>query len=391
MTGGKAYWEDPTKVEIHGVVLQVEAEGREILLDVEALFPPGGGQEGDEGWVEIDGTKHAARAEKRGDHVAHVLDPPFRGNTGSKARVFVNMARRHALMRAHTAQHLFSAIALAKHDAHTVSVSIKPDEATIRVGRTLTWEALGSIMLVAWQAIASKKQVSSLILSKDEVAQRFHDTIRGAITDQDQARVIIIDDIDVTCCGGTHVCNTSDIGMMVITKTRKKSEFVVATGLVAFEHCTRASIEALQVQHDHDTQDSLASIMRRVSMERDRSSATVEDLLAMIVDLLVNDVTTTIHGVKVHELHGLPVPVKTILGRLKDLPAGHVLIIHEGDKTIHVVSSSQHIPANQLVERIKETAEGKGGGNPRVAQLLVERGEVDVYRAIKDLIEREGS
>ena len=215
-------------------MLAVDADG--IRLDRTVFYPQGGGQAGDAGVLVLDDGSELAIADTRkaknaeGRPTAAILHLPAPGQEALLARLApgmpvtarVDWARRHRLMRFHTATHLL---------CHLVpqlvnGCSITADSARLDFNMTdpLDKDALtaGIARLVAAGhavqigAITDEELDANPALVKSMSVQPPRGTGR--------IRTIRVGDaIDYQPCGGTHVANTSEIGTVVVTKIEKKS------------------------------------------------------------------------------------------------------------------------------------------------------------------------
>src|SRR4026209_2764396 len=102
------YQTDSYLQEFEANVLSVLSDERAIILDRTAFYPGGGGQPCDFGSLTIGGVIYPVqKVKKQSDDVLHFLG----GNdslpsAGSASRGTLDWARRHKLMRTHTAMHV---------------------------------------------------------------------------------------------------------------------------------------------------------------------------------------------------------------------------------------------------------------------------------------------
>ncbi len=210
-----------------------------IVLDRTVFYPLGGGQAGDAGTLTLaDGTAVAIADTRKGKDAegrptADIVHVPAPGQDAVLARLSAGMAvtaridwaRRHRLMRFHTATHLL---------CHLVPVpvngcSITPDYARMDLHLTdpLDKEVLtqGLARLVAESHPLTVGAITdaeldanpALVKSMSVAPPRGSGTVRTIrIGEGDRL-------IDLQPCGGTHVANTAEIGRVVITKIEKKS------------------------------------------------------------------------------------------------------------------------------------------------------------------------
>ncbi|WP_114972706.1 alanyl-tRNA editing protein [Rhodoferax ferrireducens] len=235
---------DAYLLECSATITAITPQG--IVLDRTVFYPLGGGQAGDAGVLVLaDGGEIAIVDTRKGktedgqsnDEIAHL--PPsellnqllnkeqtdaIRLAVGDTVTARIDWARRHRLMRFHTATHLL---------CHLVpqlvnGCSITPDYARLDFNMT---DALDKELLNAGLArlVAAAHPISVGAISDQEldanpalVKSMSVQPPRGS----GQIRTIRIGTevmIDFQPCGGTHVANTAEIGPVVVTKIEKKS------------------------------------------------------------------------------------------------------------------------------------------------------------------------
>ena len=210
-----------------------------IVLDRTVFYPLGGGQAGDAGTLTMaDGsTLHIADTRKgkdaEGRPTAAIVHLPAPGQqallaalaVGTPVSARIDWARRHRLMRFHTATHLL---------CHLVPVpvngcSITPDYARMDLHMTdpldkdLLTQGLARLVAEAHPltvgAISDAELDANpaLVKSMSVAPPRGSGTVRTIRIGNDTVL------IDLQPCGGTHVANTAEIGRVVVTKIEKKS------------------------------------------------------------------------------------------------------------------------------------------------------------------------
>ncbi|MDW5444650.1 alanyl-tRNA editing protein [Polaromonas sp. SM01] len=229
--------------ECSATVTAVTEQG--LVLDRTVFYPLGGGQAGDTGVLVLADGRELPIADTRKakddtgqftDAICHlpVLQDPADSvlevllHTGVKPgdaiMARIAWARRHRLMRFHTATHLL---------CHLVpqlvnGCSVTPDYARLDFNMTapLDKEALtaGLARLIAAAHAVSVGSISDAELDANPalVKSMSVQPPRGS----GQVRTIRIgttDLIDLQPCGGTHVANTAEIGAILVTKIEKKS------------------------------------------------------------------------------------------------------------------------------------------------------------------------
>ena len=232
---------DAYLTETPATVTAITPQG--IVLDRTVFYPLGGGQAGDSGVLVLaDGTNITIVDTRKGkaedgsftqdichlpspDKLTQLLNPEqTQLAVGATVTARIDWARRHRMMRFHTATHLLCHIVPQLVNG----CSITPDYARLDFNMT---DALDKEVLTA--------EITKLVAAA-------HPVTVGAITDAEldanpalvksmsvqpprgsgQIRTIRIGRdtlIDLQPCGGTHVANTAEIGAIIVTKIEKKS------------------------------------------------------------------------------------------------------------------------------------------------------------------------
>ena len=218
--------DDATLVECDAHVTQVDERG--VQLDRTVFYPHGGGQAGDRGELVLaDGRVIAIADTRKGERpgdIVHVLaNPEDRAALaiGAAVRARIDVERRRAHMRFHTATHLLCA--LIPHPVDGCSI-------------TSEYARLDFHMTDALDKVAIEAGLEQLVAEAHPVLQRWItdaelDANPGLVRSMSvqpprgsgRVRLLEIEGVDLQPCGGTHVANTAEIGALVVRKIEKKS------------------------------------------------------------------------------------------------------------------------------------------------------------------------
>ena len=219
--------EDASLTECEARVVAL-AEGG-VILDRTVFYPLGGGQAGDTGTLLGPGGRVLAVIDTRKSKqspgaVVHVVAADadlaaFAPGTALIARL--DIARRHAHMRFHTTTHLLCA--LVPHPVDGCSITRDYARLDFHMTEPLDKEALTAGIA---RLVAEAHPVRHRWISEDEL-----DANPGLVRSMSvqpprglgRIRVLEIEGVDLQPCGGTHVANTREIGVVVVTKIEKKS------------------------------------------------------------------------------------------------------------------------------------------------------------------------
>ena len=218
--------EDAALAECAAVVTAVDERG--VQLDRTVFYPHGGGQAGDRGALVLeDGRAIAVADTRKGEQpgaIVHVLADA--GDLaafvpGAKVHARIDVDRRRAHMRFHTATHLLCA--LIPHPVDGCSITAEYARLDFHMTDPLdkaTIEA-GLDRLVAEAHPVSQRWITDADLDANPglVRSMSVQPPRGT----GRVRLLEIEGVDLQPCGGTHVANTAEIGGLVVRKIEKKS------------------------------------------------------------------------------------------------------------------------------------------------------------------------
>ncbi len=223
--------EDSALRECQARLLRVDERG--VVLDRTVFYPLGGGQAGDAGDVLLpDGRMLAiadTRKSKEPGAEGEILHVPTSGQEellaallpGMQVQARLNWARRHALMRFHTATHLLCALLPYPVDGCSITESYA--RLDFHTDAPFDKEALtaGLNRLVAAAHAVSHSWITDEELDANPSLVRSMSVQPPRGTGR--VRVLRIEGVDLQPCGGTHVGNTAEIGGLTVTKIEKKS------------------------------------------------------------------------------------------------------------------------------------------------------------------------
>ena len=375
-----------------------------VITDKTVLFTEMGGQEGDSGTLNgsvISGTQ------KIGAATGHVIegDLPAVGDT---VTITLNRERRAPIEAHHSATHLlhWALHEVVSSDATQAGSSVSPDRLRFDFNsKALTPAQVSEIEDKVNASIQNADTVSWIEVPHSEVKERAD--IMQFFGDKygDLVRVVQIgggdntlDGFSMELCGGTHVRNTSDIGLFKI-----KSEGAIASGVRRIEAlCGPAAETYLAEQTALEAEEKTAALEKLakanealVALGKDvievAASASAEEVKASAVnaekalkkaqaagaaqmaDGLIADQNITENIVLSTE--GPAALLQELLNALKKVHFSQAafLIVDDGEK-LHLGAlcgedgNNQGHGAGNLIKELAPIAGGKGGGKPDMAR-----------------------
>lgn len=211
MPTDRLYYTDARLTEFAATVTAVD--GTRVRLDRSAFYPTSGGQQCDRGVL---GGVPVADVIDDGGDVTHVLGGPAAFAAGDTVFGTIDWARRFDHMQQHTGQHLLSALFEDLCRAPTMSVHFGDASCTLDVDGAISHDA----------AVKVEARANAVAAENRPVTVTFEDaaTATGLRKPSDRTgtlRIVAIDGIDRSACGGTHVRTTGEIGPVLVRRLEK--------------------------------------------------------------------------------------------------------------------------------------------------------------------------
>ncbi len=254
------YYDDPYQTKLRTRVVSVRSEENALWVEPEAtiVYPGGGGQQADRAVL---GGYTVSDIRQYG-HAAYRIDQNASLKEGDSIEIKIDGAFRYYNMQQHTGQHLISAV-LDKAGCPTESVHLGEHYTLVEVsGSYLPDQRMRVIEEECNQLIRSALPVKTYYLSADEASKI---PLRKIPPGHERLRIVQLGEIDYSACGGTHVRNSAEIGLCLITgreKIRGNQRLQVLFGRAAYAW-TRAARE-LEKELNQSLQCSPAEMPDRV-------------------------------------------------------------------------------------------------------------------------------
>ncbi|WP_321473169.1 alanine--tRNA ligase-related protein [uncultured Paludibaculum sp.] len=208
----RLYYTDSSLTSFEARLIRADAERTRVVLDRTAFYPDSGGQPRDYGT--LNGVELIDVVEEE-DGLVHVLAAPL--PSGDEVHGQVDAARRFDHMQQHSGQHLLSAVFDALFGYVTMSFHMGAEVSTIE---------LSTPAANAEQCAAAERRANELVFENRPLSVAFEDAaeaegLRKESKRQGTLRIVSIDGVDRSACGGTHVRHTGEIGPILLRKTEK--------------------------------------------------------------------------------------------------------------------------------------------------------------------------
>jgi alanyl-tRNA synthetase len=382
-----------------------------LFFDVTPFYGEAGGQTSDDGIVTRDSARATVTAvarikENLFSHTVKVEQGVFK--TGEMAHLVVDREKRRAVARNHTATHLLQFALRSVLGEHVKQSGSLVEKDRLRFDFThfqgMNSEEIARVEDMVNEKILDTIEVKTDLKSRDE-AIREGATALFEEKYGETVRVISIGDFSRELCGGTHVRNTGEIGSFSII-----GEGSLASGVRRIEAVTgkgavgrRRHIENMARSVARDLKTDLDTLEERVEAllgdldAREREIARLKD---EITRQRVEEAAKSAYEKDGAKIVSMFVPGATAddLRRVADIIREKlkscVVVVGTKDDTkgLLVAAVTKDLAgsfsAGGIIKSIVKKYDGKGGGNPQMAQGGVAADQVEqALTYVKELLE----
>jgi alanyl-tRNA synthetase len=220
------FYEDSYMKEFRGKIIKI-IKPKWVILDQTAFYPEGGGQIYDTGMLIIDGKKYNVKsAYKVNDVILHEIDEIDESFIGKEVIGKIDWNRRIRIMRHHTATHVLLCSIRKVLGDHIWQAGANKEETKARLDVThykkITEEEIEEIEKLANEIVLQNVPVKAIFIERDKAESKFgYSLYQGGVMGGRIIRVVSVGDYDHQACGGTHVSNTGEIGLIKIIKVER--------------------------------------------------------------------------------------------------------------------------------------------------------------------------
>ena len=296
-----------------------------------------------------------------GERIAHLLAAPL---IGERARGQIDWGRRFDHMQQHTGQHLLSAV-LAEVAGHaTVGVHFGRESSTLD---------LDVAALTPDQVSRAEERANEIVVENRLVQVSFEEALR----------IVTIDVLDRSACGGTHVRATGEIGPILIRKLERVRKGVRLEFLCGSRATRRARADygllsrlATEFSAGADELPRLLASQREEIKEANATNRELQEKLdlcrARELYAAAAPESTGIRRVTVREDGPSADPLRGLAQAFTSMPrAVFVGAVASPPAVVLAASVDTGIDAAAMLKSLLTIVGGRGGGSARMAQGIV--------------------
>ena len=378
-----------TEILRYRQVKQKNKEYYQIVLARTPFYAEMGGQVGDKGTLTVGDETIEIIDTKRENNLPVHIAKQMPADPTAPVHAAIDVARRRAIECNHTATHLLHAALRQVLGTHVEQKGSYVDDKMLRFDfshfKKVTPEEIRQVEHLANRMVRhATVREEHREMPIDEARQMGAMALFGEKYG-DHVRVIKYDN-SVELCGGTHVPNTGNIGMIKIM-----TESSIAAGIRRIEAITGEGVEnTLDTLEDtlleiksllNNAPDALVALRKSLSENaalRKQAEGFIQERINTLRERLIKDARLNDKGISVMRLQGLIMPdiVKGVATALRGSGLEHHALIaatEDNDRPMLTVMLTDDLVkegknAGQMVREAAKLIQGGGGGQPGFAQ-----------------------
>lgn len=379
-------------------IIEIDENNYGLVFDQTTFYAEGGGQAGDIGTVEFDDKKlNIFDTQKPVDGLfVHFVNETNGIAVGQKVQLKVDQIRRNFTARNHSATHLLQSALIKVLGDHVKQSGSMVNSERLRFDFThmqaMTSAEIDQVESLVNQEVQKANDVVASHTTMDQALKKGALALFGEKYG-DNVRVLEMGEFSTELCGGTHVSNTSEIGLFTIISESSLSSGVRRIEATTSENAINRLNERSKVLKELEllTSSGQNKIIEKVGSLFEDIKKSQKEITALKNELTSKDSQDLFAnleklGDKI-KFKYTPAPEGSDLRKLSDLfmdknPDGVVLLTMEkGGKVAVLLRSAKKsgIPCNEILKETLPLLNGRGGGRPDMAQGSGDAGDLNQF------------
>ncbi len=353
-----------------------------LFFDQTPFYVESGGQSADKGTIKYNNFLfEVINTNKIANCIEHIIekDLNFTAKVGDKVKLIIDINNRWNIMRNHSATHFLHSALRQILGSHVQQAGSNVNSSHLRFDFT-HFDKLKESELELVESLVNDKIRQNLPLKRKQNIPIEEAKKMGALMffgDKygDKVNVVQFGDFTMEFCGGTHVKNSSQIGLMKIV-----SESSIASGVRRIEAVTGAGVEKYieEQKAKHEKLELKISELaeEKKKLEKEIAELKMKEKLGGIDSIISNP--SEVNGIKIFkgkaEVSNMD-ELKSLGDELREkMRSGVGVLISEIEEKVGIVAvvsddliKEKKILAGNIVKQVAQIVGGSGGGKPHLA------------------------
>ena len=372
----KLYLNDSYLVAIEAQVIACTPVdgGFDVELDKTVLFPTGGGQPHDTGFI---GGVAVLDVMEEGERVLHRTAEPV--PVGGMVKISADWPRRFDHMQQHSGEHILSFAAKELFEAANVGFHMAAAYCTIDLNKPLSSEDVEALERRTNELIYANLPVTLTYVEAEELSSMQLRKAASGLTGT--VRIVAMPGGDSCTCCGTHVNATGEIGMVKVTAHehyKGGERLTFACGMRALIHAQAQQRIVDMIARSfsckpEDAPDALNKLQQEAANAKRENKALYAKVSGYLADELVKNasaigkrrlVVRLVEELPGSQLRPLALKLCGVPGMLA------LLLAAENEQLQYVLASSADVGLDmgELAQAVNTALNGRGGGRGTLAQ-----------------------
>jgi alanyl-tRNA synthetase len=293
---------------------------------------------------------------------------------------------RYGIMKAHTSQHIFSAIFLELCNTKTSRANIEFEEVSIQLENPINDDQFRKALLKLNEICTLNNKVITAEIYHEEELSEITDKIRSEIPDKNEIRLIRINTLDLVCCGGTHLKQSIEVGPVIVYEFKKGLDIKYYVGNKAIEFLSKINAEMLDLSSNLNT--TLKKLTRKIQSSLNELTQNKEFIEIMQEEnllLLSRSPNIVYKDFNIYKINH-QIETKIIKKIIDEFPKDSLILLNLGGNRVQIISNSEKISANEIIQELIKKFGGKGGGSNFIAQSSLNHVPAELISEVRRII-----
>jgi len=339
-----------------------------LQLDQTLFYPTSGGQMHDIGMINQVSVNEVIVHQ---GEIWHLLE---RSVEGERVHGQINWPRRFDFMQQHTAFHLLAQSFLRILLADTISSHLGEHLSTIDVNISeISSLDLESVERLANRVIWENRPVRAFFKRERQVPEQL---LRAPVDTDQEVRLVEISDFDLDPCGGTHVRNTAEVGLVKIIaqeKIRGILRFTFVAGDRAYNEFQRSQAIIKRLKDELTTgSDKLLETVVKIVHDYKNEKRRASKFEEMAVEAKTRELTDGVKQddvvVRLFENVDPGFTRKVASAAIKSGKGTYLLGSRNSSVALVFATTDKDLDLRPVLQAVTPEINGQGGGSPAFVQ-----------------------